>query len=316
MENLVYMKFGSHLYGTDTPESDLDFKGVYLPSKEQLILSRFPQSISNSTGAKDAKNEAGDIDDEIFSLHRFIGLACEGQTIAIDMLHAPEESILDSSAIWDGIVKNREKFYTKNLRAFVGYCRRQAAKYGVKGSRLNTAKMVFNYLYNLPDTTKMVDIWESLPNGEHIHFLEPNEKDTNNCRIYQVCGKKFLETVKTSNVCESLSAFINTYGARAELAAKNQGIDWKAISHAMRAAYQLEQIYTERTITFPLKQAEYLKLVKQGRVDYLSEAAPTLERLMDNIEELSSASDFPEKVDTKFWDSFIIDVISSRYGFK
>jgi RNA repair pathway DNA polymerase beta family len=32
MDLVVKMRFGSHLYGTATPESDLDLKGVYLPS--------------------------------------------------------------------------------------------------------------------------------------------------------------------------------------------------------------------------------------------------------------------------------------------
>jgi predicted nucleotidyltransferase len=31
MKTVVRMRFGSHLYGTSTPESDLDFKSVFLP---------------------------------------------------------------------------------------------------------------------------------------------------------------------------------------------------------------------------------------------------------------------------------------------
>lgn len=312
MNKIVYMVFGSHLYGMDTEKSDKDYKGIYMPTVRQIYLSRFPKSINSSTGNDNEKNKAEDVDDEIFSLHRFIQLACEGQTVAIDMLHAPDSMILESSEIWRQLVANREKFYTKNLKAFVGYCRRQAAKYGVKGSRLNDAKNVAKYLSELPRDTKMREVWDKLPTGEHIHYLEPDPKDTNSCRVYQVCGKKFLETVQIEYVCISLDKFIEAYGGRAELAAKNQGIDWKAISHAMRAAYQLEQIYTEGTITFPLKQAEYLKAVKQGKLDYLTDVAPKLEGLMDNTEKLSERSLFPEKVDTEFWDNFIIDSIGNQ----
>jgi transposase len=32
MDLIVEMRFGSHLYGTATPQSDLDFKAVYLPA--------------------------------------------------------------------------------------------------------------------------------------------------------------------------------------------------------------------------------------------------------------------------------------------
>lgn len=31
------MVFGAHLYGTATPESDLDYKGIFLPAKEELL---------------------------------------------------------------------------------------------------------------------------------------------------------------------------------------------------------------------------------------------------------------------------------------
>lgn len=311
MRKIVYMKFGSHLYGTDTPQSDVDFKGVYMPTKREIYLADFKRSISSSTGKKDEKNQAGDIDDEIFSLHRFIELACEGQTVALDMLHAPDNMIITSSDIWREIVANRDKFYTKNLKSFVGYCRRQAAKYGIKGSRLNAAQLVIDYLKNMDESVKMAHVWDSLPKSEHIEYLPPNDKDTNNCRIYQVCGKKFLETVKVHTVVKSLESFKASYGQRAALAAKNEGIDWKALSHAMRAAYQLEEIYLNGTITFPLKNAEYIKLVKLGKLDYLSEVAPKLELLMDETERLSESCELPDKVDKKFWDDFTYKAVES-----
>ena len=37
---LLLTKSGSQLYGTNTPNSDTDYKGVYLPSKESLILQK------------------------------------------------------------------------------------------------------------------------------------------------------------------------------------------------------------------------------------------------------------------------------------
>jgi predicted nucleotidyltransferase len=40
MDLIVEMRFGSHLYGTDTPESDLDLKGVYLPEARDILLRR------------------------------------------------------------------------------------------------------------------------------------------------------------------------------------------------------------------------------------------------------------------------------------
>jgi len=36
MKCIVEMVFGSHLYGTDTPESDKDYKGVFMPARDDI----------------------------------------------------------------------------------------------------------------------------------------------------------------------------------------------------------------------------------------------------------------------------------------
>ena len=146
MRIVVKMKFGAHLYGTATPESDVDYKGIFLPTKEELLLGRVPKSHNYSTGKDESRNTRNDIDIELYSFHYFIKLACDGQTVAMDMLHAPEEMILQSSNIWKEILKNRHTFYTKNLKSFIDYARRQASKYGIKGSRINAALQILELL--------------------------------------------------------------------------------------------------------------------------------------------------------------------------
>ena len=51
---IVKMLFGSHLYGTQTPSSDTDYKGVAMPSVRDIALGRVPghvlhQSTSSGT---------------------------------------------------------------------------------------------------------------------------------------------------------------------------------------------------------------------------------------------------------------------------
>ena len=59
------------------------------------------------------------------ALHYFIKLASEGQTVALDMLHAPKEMLLKTSDIWEELTANKDKFYTKNLKTFISYARRK-----------------------------------------------------------------------------------------------------------------------------------------------------------------------------------------------
>jgi len=305
--NIVKMVFGSHLYGTNTPESDRDYKGIFLPDKRQIYLGKIPKSIQENTKKNsDTKNSANDIDMETYSLHYFLKLACEGQTVALDMLHCPDELLIENSWIWTYITMQKDLFYTKNLDAFVGYARKQAAKYGIKGSRLNDAKRVLGFLKNTPfiEGDKLSAVWDILPEGEHIHKHEDE-----NPRLYEVCGRKVQETSAIEYVIPIIERFYKNYGDRAIKAANNEGVDWKAVSHAFRAAIQVKSILTEGKITFPLKEAEFLKRVKSGKLHFQNEVGPKLDDMMDELEELSAKSDLPKKVNRKFWDDFLIKVI-------
>ncbi len=309
---IVKMIFGSHLYGTDTEESDLDYKGIFMPSVEQIYLGKIPKSYNESTKTtreEGAKNTKDDVETEMYSLHYFIKLACEGQTVAIDMLHAPDNMILESSEVWEELVKNRNKFYTKNLKAFVSYARKQAAKYGIKGSRLNEAKMVMDYLDKFDCDIRLEKIWGCLPTGEHVRFIEDSP---NGIKQYQVCGKIIQETCQVNYAYYIVKQFYKNYGRRAELAARNCGIDFKAVSHAIRAAFQVKEILTKGTIVFPLEKASFLRDVKLGKLDYVKEVSPVLENLMNEVEELSKNSKLPEKTDRSYWDKFLFDTIDKQ----
>jgi len=309
MNLIVKMKFGAHLYGTATSESDVDYKGIFMPTKDEVLLGRIPKSHSHSTGQDESRNTKHDIDVEIYSLHYFIKLACDGQTVAMDMLHAPDEMILKSSQTWQAIIKNRQRFYTRNLKSFIDYARRQSSKYGIKGSRINNALQVLDLLKKADPEKKMKEIWDDLPRIEHCYDVAP---DPNGMRQFQVCGKSFQESATIGYVIPILEKFYNDYGQRARLAAENKNIDWKAVSHALRAAYQTREILTENHITFPLNTAPFLMKVKQGELDYLTEVAPALESLMEEVEELSLNSSLPEAVDRKFWDRFVCDAVESE----
>lgn len=304
------MKFGSHLYGTQIEgSSDTDFKGIFLPSEREIFLGQIPKSINETTKKTKGpgiKNTSEDVDTEIYSLHYFIRLACEGQTVALDMLHAPDNMLLHTSEVWDKIIENRNKFYTRNLKAFIGYARRQSARYGIKGSRLNDAKIFIDILKEFNTSySKLDDLWEKIPATEHIIFIG---KDSNGIDQVQVCGKTFGRTAKIDYVLPIIEKFYTNYGARAQAAANNEGIDWKAVSHALRAAYQVREILIDHTITFPLKEREYLLKVKKGLLPYL-EVSDVLESLMSELEELTTKSSLPDHADVKFWEDFIVKTV-------
>jgi len=304
MKRIVSMLYGSYLYGTYTKDSDIDLKGIYMPSFKDFYLDRIIKEKNNSTkkSSEDRKNTKEDLDYSIYTFQYFIKLAIENQTVAIDMLHVPNSMIFQSSNLWEKIVKNREKFYSKNITTFISYVQNQASKYGIRGSKLNNAKIFLEFLENLNPESRLKEHWDQIPINEHILYID-SEKDE--IKQIEVCNKKFQETSKISHIKQIIEKFIDVYGERAQQAAENKGIDWKAISHAIRILFEVKELFKDKTITFPLKEAELLKSIKLGFLDYINEVLPLLENLTDEVYKLVKKSDFPEKVDETYWENFV-----------
>lgn len=310
MKLLLKSKFGSHLYGCSTDKSDTDYKGIFLPSKEDLILQKVSKSINNITKKNcNQKNTSDDIDYELYSLHYFLELASQGETVALDMLHIPRGFEEITSPEWEFIRKNRNKFYTKNLKAYLGYCRTQASKYGCKGSRLADAEKVINFLKTKDSNIKLKDVWNKFPDGENIEFINIEKCSQEDSRAVSICSKKLMADTRVGHAIDVIQKFYDSYGERAKLAKENMGIDWKAIHHAFRAGLQLKEIYQTGDLIYPLKDSKFLLDIKQGKYHYQNDGiAIKLDDLLDEIELLAERSFLPEKVDREFWNNWLLDL--------
>ena len=296
--------FGSHLYGTATEKSDRDFKGIFLPTAEEILLGRIPKVANSSTKDDTRKNVAEELDCEYYSLQHFLRLATQGQTGAIDMLFAPDNLVVKSKElgwVWDRIQANRSKLVSKNMHAFVGYARGQANKYSLKGDRLNKL-VAFNKIletYAKP-FDRMQVLWELLP-------CDDLRKGAN-CREIQIGGKWFGETTRVTDVQESISRLIARYGVRANAAANAEGTDWKALSHAVRVSKELIELISFKRVTFPLLDADLILSIKMGEVPF-DKVQNILDRDLAFIELKMHQCTLPDQVDQKFWDRELIDIM-------
>jgi hypothetical protein len=301
--------FGSHLYGLNTENSDRDYKAVYLPEPEDIILGRAKGSISHSTGGSDSKNSSEDVDTEYFSLQEFVKLACQGQTVAIDMLHTPPSLTLETSEIWEHLVSHRQLFYSKNMDSFMGYVKKQAAKYGIKGSKVAALQEILDVIEEEMDTNGDIPdisyLRHSLPVNEYCFWVD---EENNGQSFYSVNGSWMHDVISVGELQSRVQKQYDNYGHRAKQAANNEGIDWKAISHALRAGYQLYHIFVEGDFEYPLIETYYLKQVKAGELDYTTNVAEELELLVEMLDAKSAEAPFPEKVDFQYWDEWVYSV--------
>lgn len=110
---------GSHSYGTATPASDIDIKGVF------VLPPEFYPSIFN------LPSEVSDIrqDVKFFELSKFMKLASECNPTIIEILWSPRDCVKFESEAWKEIAKNRNLFVSKKaLNTFTGYAHAQIKK--------------------------------------------------------------------------------------------------------------------------------------------------------------------------------------------
>lgn len=306
--------FGSHLYGTDTPASDRDCKAVRIPSAREILLQRVVPTITDNTKSDGAaKNTAGDVDRETWALHQFFKLVSEGQTVAMDALFSPPSAwVRVPHPIWCEVVAYRHRLVSSKAASFLGYCRQQANKYGVKGSRMAAADAVGTALGKIhlrKPFAKLGDVsaaLESMFAGmEHVEFVDIPTPSGGAVRHMSVCGRKAPYTASLKSAAEIFDRLYEAYGARARAAKNNEGVDWKALSHAVRVGRQALELLATGIMTFPRPEAAHLVAIKTGALSY-AQVAEEIEGLLVEVEEAARRSPLPAEPDHAFMEELTV----------
>ena len=314
MNIIVKAVAGSHLFGTNTENSDKDYKGVYMPEAEDILLQKVKGSITIKTGDGKTKNTKDDVDIEFYSLQKFMNMLYEGQTGAIELLFTPEEMIIETSPTWKFLQEHRHELLHKNVTSFVGYCKTQADKYGVRGSRMATVKTCIAMMSNYnPGTTLEAFLWD---NAKEIIGLE-HVKSFNNGHgnLLEICNRKFNMNITLCETLKTLTTIYNNYGERSRMAMNNEGIDWKALSHAYRVCVQAYEILKYHSLTLPLipPAREGVLRIKQGTLTF-AEVRELLEVAMADICDLEITSTLRDKIDTEKWNGFLLVEYANETG--
>lgn len=320
IRQLVRVLHGSHLYGTNTTSSDMDIKGVHIPSARAIIMQRAENVIDRRDKISDTiKNQAGDTDEQSYSVQKFLGMIAAGDTNAAEILFAPSDAILSYDPLWEEVQAAGRAALNRQCKGFVGYCRRQAAKYGIKGSRMAAVKRLMEImepaLLKHGTTAKLAVISSELEkfaqDEEHADWVDIPHPGGATCWHIECCDRKMPTTSTIKEAAAVYAKVWENYGARARAAMTNEGIDWKAVSHAVRVARQAIELLQTGHITFPRPDAAELLDIKLGRRDY-SEISQLLEKLVEQVERESFISALPEKSDHKKIDETVMRLYLSQ----
>jgi predicted nucleotidyltransferase len=144
MDGCVYLtKAGSHLYGTNTPESDTDYVGVFVPPQEYFFgLKRIERvEFSTKKSTEQRKNTSEDCDCIMYSATKFVQLLIGNNPNILETFYAPEECIVFKTPAWDRFTKEIYGYVLSKRcdDSFIGFAASQLHKLETKG-RYNTGR--------------------------------------------------------------------------------------------------------------------------------------------------------------------------------
>ena len=137
---------GSHAYGTNTENSDLDVRGCALNTKEEILTNKnFEQFVNEET------------DTTIYSFNKLVSLLCNVNPNTVELLGLKPEHYLYIHPIGQELLNNAHLFLSKKaVYSFGGYASAQLRRLDNKAVRLvnqeQREKHILNSIMNASHT--------------------------------------------------------------------------------------------------------------------------------------------------------------------
>lgn len=300
---------GSRLFGTTTPDSDWDFKGVYLPSPRAILSQKASKVLNVSTATASEKNTAKDIDETYFPLHKYVDMLTGMETNAVEMLFA--RNMLDGyfSDDWKELYDNRYRFLSSNRAAFAGFGKAQAMRYAVRGDRVATLSEVVATLAMYPDRARLVDLHTDdlikLSSLEGVEF----GKGADGTDCMKVFGRQVPLRITIAEAAAIYQKPLDEAGKRTKQAMENGGADWKGLYHAHRIVDEGIEYLTTGRMTFPCPNAAYYREVRAGNLP-LDAVLETFLQKLEHLESVEPNKMLREEPDLDYAELFV----ARKYG--
>jgi len=295
---LLEYPVGSHLYGTNTENSDHDYSGIFIAPIDYYFGLKDVREVDFSISSKheNGKNDKEAIDRKFYEIKRFMKLATDCNPAIIEQLFVPKSLLIHSSIKGKELLDNRKIFLHKGLyHRFLGYAYSQKKKMIVKLDNHDKYKHVKSVLENANPTDTLHHVKNIL--GK---YFDKEHMAVGDIKIpLGVLNKKALSIIN--------KRFANM-SHRKELIRKH-GYDTKFGSHLIRLILEGIELLQTGDLIFPLKEKDLILDIKNGKYK-LNELLHIFYSLEHDIEISKEKSDLPKKPNFEYINNFCIDILS------
>src|SRR5574337_854806 len=104
---------GSHAYGTSTPTSDRDTRGIFILPEDAILGTQYVEQLNDTNN-----------DIVFYEIRRFLELTASNNPTILELLNTPPDCIVRKSPLFDLILEHKDEFITKICaKSFGGYAK-------------------------------------------------------------------------------------------------------------------------------------------------------------------------------------------------
>lgn len=339
-ENIIIFRalVGSQAYGTSTPTSDKDYKGVYVQPRRDLLTFKYKPMHEYHK------------DETHYEVRRFVELLTHSNPTMLEMLYSPKDCIQKMHSAFDVLLENKQIFLTKRCKeTFAGYAITQIKKAKGTDKMMNWEKermerkdvLDFCYVYlSKIGQTQPVKEWlkyhgitqEECGLAALDHFRDCYALYVSRDLQYQGIVGPDSNEVRLSSIpkhespwcilhfnkdgysvhCKDYRRYQEWLDKRnmtrfVEVKNHDQKIDGKNMLHCRRLLDVAYEIAIERTINVRRPNAEELLRIRRGEVN-LQELINKAEEMVAGLDDVYAKSGLPDEVDEKKCNDIIMEI--------
>lgn len=309
-EILLLTPMGSRLHGTNVKDSDYDYWMIYLPSEFDLAMCIRPEINAtirfNPDGSEvedRSQVQAGGYEIKPVSVIQFLEGYMNGHPEAVEAMssirahfmpkHVSPTSVDAGKLDWflDFLMEFAQEMRVIEVRDILSFAKKNFEFIQKRNQRLITFQTLYEWVSELLDKDpdlKNKYLVEDKPNYSLLLKLivdsdlkgvkiNAEESNSDNGRLV-IFEKPVAKRWTWDSLHRHLGAKVGEYGNRVR-SAQELGFDPKGIAHGARCCLEVADILKQGYITFPLAEAETVKMFK-------------------------TASEMTEELQTKFSDLF------------
>lgn len=334
---------GSRAYGTDTPESDTDIRGIFIAPREQFYGLGHPDQVSDETN-----------DTTFYEIGRFIELLTKNNPNILELIFTRGDAVLQRSPLLDDL---RAEDYLSKLceQTFAGYAVSQIRKArGLNKKIVNPQpeqRLPASHFCHVIRGQGSVPLDQFLAEhgfaiadcalvniphmrGVHALFHDPSgqlgyrgifkDETTTDVRFSSVpkgeppIAHLAFNTDAFKKHCRLHKEYWDWVKHRSEARydtniEHGKNYDSKNMMHTFRLLDMAEEIARDRTLSVRRKNADFLMQIRRGEFDY-DELINMAEAKIERIAELYKAAELPDQPDRDKANATLIAIRQQAYA--